>query len=115
VIRIPVDSSAKLYRFNTSIEDLEVVFTVYWNRIDQAWYFDLSDVKDKVLARGIKIVLGAYLGSANTDSFFSKGAFVALDTSNEGRNATVEDLGSRVQLWWLDALSIQGIQDEQFV
>lgn len=77
-----------------------------WNAIDAAWYMDVREQDDSPIVSGAKLVLGVYVGRQSTHDLFLRGAFFLVDTANtdgtKGREATFDDLGTRVVLsYWL--------------
>lgn len=109
MIVLPFVPSVPFYRFATVINDQNYNLDVKWNARDSAWYFDISTETDTVIRRGIKVVLGAYLGRVSTDPLFENGAIVALDTSGAQRDAGLDDIGTRVQVLYLTALELQAL------
>lgn len=103
VIIIPFEPSIGHYRFSTTISNTEYIFDVRWNSRDSAWYFDLLEFDETPIIMGVKIVLGTYLGRRCTHALFYNGVFVAIDTSNEGREAGFDDLGTRVTIRYYPA------------
>lgn len=71
-------------------------FVVHWNARDLAWYLDVLAADETPIYNGIKIVLGSYLGVKCTDPLFRYGAFVAIDTTAQSKDAGFDDLGARV-------------------
>lgn len=88
------------YRFSTQIESVEYAFDVRWNARAAAWYFDVLEQDGTPIAYGIKIVLGAYLGKIVIHRLFRTGVMVAIDTTRASREATFDDLGTRVEVRW---------------
>lgn len=109
MIVLPFVPSEPFYQFATVIEDQNYVFDVRWNGRDSAWYFDVQTETNEVIRRGIKVVLGAYLGRVSTHALFENGAIVALDTSRKQVDATFDDIGVRVFVLYLTALELQAL------
>lgn len=105
-IVLPFIPSVGRYRFSTVIEDTQYVFDVRWNTRDAAWYFDVREADLTIIASGLKIVLGTYIGRQSTHSLFSDGVFVAYDQSRQGLDAGLDDLGARVQVKYLTRLEL---------
>lgn len=103
---IPLLPSQPDYLFSIVLEQTPYGMHVYWNDRDAAWYFDVLDAGGTLIQSGIKIVLGAYLGRAQRVSPFIDGAFIAVDTSRAGLDATFDDLGKRVLLYFIPALDL---------
>lgn len=95
-----------LYRVGTSIADVPYLFDVRWNVRAAAWFMDIREQNETPIAMGIKIVLGAYLGRRCQHALFRDGVFVAEDTTNQGREATFDDLGSRVIVKYIPAVEL---------
>lgn len=95
---IPFQPSLPFYTFSTTIDNVEYVFNVRWNGRDGAWYFDVSEVDNVPIASGVKVVLGGFLGRAINHPLFRDGVIVAVDTSDAGKDATFDDIGTRVQV-----------------
>lgn len=97
------------YTFDTVLDGTQYGFRVYWNDRDLAWYFDIEAANGSIIAQGIKIVIGDYLGSSINLKPFTNGVFVAVDTANPGRacvDAKQDDMGSRVLLYWVPSLDL---------
>jgi hypothetical protein len=96
MVDIPFQPSIAYYRFGTPIDDASYVFDVRWNSREQAWYFDILEANLTPILYGTKIVLGTYLGRRCEHRLFNRGVFVAIDTTDKGREAAFDDLGTRV-------------------
>lgn len=94
-VEIPFAPGVPRQRFSTVLDGIEYIFDAYWNGRAHAWFFDLYDAEEDLIRAGIKIVLGALLGRRTADARFPAGAFIADDLSREGRDATLNDLGTR--------------------
>lgn len=95
-----------LYRVGTSIADVPYLFDLRWNVRAAAWFMDLREQNEARIAMGVKIVLGAFLGRRTQHPLFRDGVFVAQDTTNQGREATFDDLGSRVLVKYIPAVEL---------
>lgn len=93
---VPFQPSIPNYQFSTVLDSYTVTFDVLWNARDNAWYFDLYDSDLTPIAFGIKVVLGVNLGRKSTDPFFQQNLLRAFDTSGQGIDAGIDDLGARV-------------------
>lgn len=108
---LPLVPSIPNYRVGTTIENVQYVLDVRWNARDGAWFMDVSDSTAVPIALGIKLVLGIALGRRITDARFPTGLLYAADLSNQGLDATLDDLGTRVVIQYLtaDELTALGI------
>lgn len=95
---LPFQPSIPFYTFSTTIENVEYLFNVRWNGRDGAWYFDVSEVDNTPIVSGVKVVLGCFLARATDHALFRDGVLVTVDTSDAGRDAGFDDLGTRVQV-----------------
>lgn len=113
-IQIPLVPSVGSYRFATVITTTAYIFDVRWNTRDAAWYMDVLEVDETPIIRGIKLVLGVYLGRRSNHTLFLNGVFTLSDTSGAKADATFDDLGVRVLLQYIPVLDlIQRISDIQ--
>jgi hypothetical protein len=99
---IPLDPTvrgdASSFRLGTSLGDDQVILDVRWNSRDGAWYMDLYDQDETPIVRSVKLVLGVNLCRASTHPIFTRNLLRMVDTSRSGREATLDDLGTRVVL-----------------
>lgn len=101
---LPLTPGIAAYRVATALGDVGYVFDLRWNHRDECWYLD-AYAEDGVTAifHGVKVVLGAHLGRIHRHPLVADGALVAFDTSGQFRDATFDDLGSRVLLVYIPA------------
>lgn len=93
---LPFQPSIPSYRVGTVINGTPYIFDVRWNARDAAWYFDLYDKDEVAIVMGVKVVLGAGLGSRVRDDRYPAGLVVAIDVTGAGADATIDDIGKRV-------------------
>jgi hypothetical protein len=98
--RLPIDAAFPRYRVATNLGETQFVLDVHWNGRAEAWYLDLATEDGAPIRSGMKIVLGALLGIRSRDPRMPDGVLVASDLSGEGRDATLDDLGSRVVVFF---------------
>lgn len=113
MVVLPFVPSVPFYTFTTTIEGEPYLFKVRWNSRDSAWYFDVLTDDGEVLREGIKVVLGAYLGRVSTERFFETGVLWAIDTTSQAKEATFDDIGTRVEIRYYSALEVQALLDGQ--
>ncbi len=99
-VQLPLVGGVPNYRVGTAFGDTQVILDVRWNARDGAWYLDILAEDETPMARGIKIVLGALLGYRSTDPRLPAGALLASDLSGAGADATLDDLGTRVAVYY---------------
>jgi hypothetical protein len=73
---------------------------VYWVERDGAWYFDLLLADETRVASGVKIVLSALLAGRRVGRDVPAGVMIASDLSGAGAEATLDDLGTRVLVYF---------------
>ncbi len=93
--------STAFYRFGSVLDGTPYIFDVYWNGRDGAWYFTLLDEFEDPIVSGVKVMLSVLLGSRTSDARFPSGGFIATDTAKDGLEATYDDLGTRVVVYYL--------------
>lgn len=97
----PSEIGASWYSFACDLEGVEYRFLVRWNDRDSGWYMDLSAADGTLLLAGKKLVLGLPLLFRHRLVDGPPGELMAMDTTNSGVEAGLEDLGTRVQLYYL--------------
>jgi hypothetical protein len=97
ILELPF-SNHPAHTFVTQLGDQKYGFDVKFNDRSGVWTLDLSDDTTKeVLLQSVPLVLGCnLLGPYN----FGMGAMLVVDTSNQGKDATADDLGERVKVYW---------------
>lgn len=95
-IILPFVPSIPFYEFGTTLDNVEYIFNVRWNGRDEAWYFDVNESDGTPIVRGVKVVLGGYLGRWVEHPLFREGVLVAVDLSDAGQDAGFDDFGTRV-------------------
>lgn len=96
--QLPLIPSVPSYRVGTTLGGTNVVLDLRWNARDAAWYMDMSTEDEVMIRAGMKIVLGAMLGGRVTSALFPPGQLLAVDLTGSGTEATLDDLGVRVQV-----------------
>jgi hypothetical protein len=107
--QLPIDASDPQYRVGITLQDTPYIVDVRWNGRDAAWYLDFYDVAELPIRLGIKVVLGAFFLLRCADPRKPGGALLAADLSGEGRDATIDDLGSRVMIYHYTYTELQGL------
>lgn len=117
---IPFSSENPINKFSTTLDGVQYGFRARWNQRDNydpvtnkssgAWYIDISDDTGEPIAVGIKVVLGTYLGRGINHPLFREGVLVAVDTSDQGREAGIDDFGTRVQVMRLSIAEVLSLR-----
>lgn len=98
---IPLTPSDTNYELRLSLDNEVFLFGVRWNSRDEAFYLDIKKSDGTPVLLGIKLVLGVPLGRTRNRPFFVNHFLKMVDTSGEKRDATFDDIGSRVFLMHL--------------
>ncbi len=99
VQELPFTGGSAFQEFDTVLAGTVFTIRQRWNTRDAAWYLDLFDVNASPIFSGIKVVLGVALGRRVTDARMP-GVFLAEDLSGENRDATFDDIGTRVRVYF---------------
>lgn len=105
-LEIPFVGGIGYYRFGTTIESTPYLFDVRWNDRDQSWRFDVLEIDETLIAAGIRINLGVYMGRQYNHPLFKGGVFVAVDLSGKRIEAGYLDLGTRVVVQYIPVLEL---------
>jgi hypothetical protein len=100
---LAADAAAPHYDFSTTLEGRVYTLELRWNGRSEAWFLSLFATDGTALLSGRRVVLGAALLGRSSDARLPPGTLIAYDTSGENRDAGRMDLGSRVQLLYVEA------------
>lgn len=104
---LPLTPSDPNYTFTCTIRGEDVAIAARWNARDKvilngveivkgAWFLDWFDADGKPIAIGMKVVLGVNLGRQLTHELFKHIVVRAVDTTRQGLDAGLDDIGTRV-------------------
>lgn len=99
VQQLPLVGKLAFQEFDTVLAGTVYTIRQRWNTRDAAWYLDLFDADQSPIFSGIKIVLGVALGRRVTDPRMP-GVFIADDISGSETDATFDDIGTRVVVYF---------------
>ena len=99
---IPFRPSIGRYRFIAVIDQVQYIFKVRWNSRTLAWYFDVQEADGTPIVQGVKIVLGVYLGRWSNHPLFLQGAFMARSHAQVHADATFDNLGTAVEVFYFN-------------
>lgn len=98
ILELPFTSDSA-QTFVTQLGDNKYQVDVKFNDRSGVWTFDLSDDATKsVLLQSIPLVLGQDLLEPYN---LGIGRMMAFDTTNAGKDATADDLGDRIKVYWI--------------
>lgn len=101
MVQLPLVPSIPNYRVSTTLGGEQFVFDVRWNGRAETWFLNVLTSDAQPIRTGIRLVLGAGIGDRVADSRFPAGRFVVSDLSRSGREAGLDDLGTRVVVLFL--------------
>lgn len=97
-VSIPLLTSETNYVLHCPIDDQTILFDVRWNSRDAAWYIDIYEDDDTVIALNVKVVLGIELGRRSQHEFFWDHTITAVDTTGLGLDPGFDDLNAGIKL-----------------
>ena len=103
MIVLPTLTTAAFYEFEIDLEQRTFKFRFHWNERDAAWYFEILDANGVSLLAGRRVVVDFPLIGRFHDPRLPPGEITALDTSNQGQDPGLADLGERVLLIYSEA------------
>ena len=102
-VQLPLIPSVPFYRVGTTLAGRQYILDLRWNGRAESWFMDLLAEDETPIRLGIRIVLGALLGGRVTSTAIPRGRLAASDLSNSGREAGLDDLGTRVCVYFFPA------------
>jgi hypothetical protein len=103
---IPTRSDVFFYDLQVNLEDVTYTLQFRWNVRLGAWFMSIFDEQGTTpILVGLRLVADWPLGAYNTGRN-PPGVFVAHDTSSQGIDPGVDDLGSRVQLVYFSSTEL---------
>lgn len=106
---LPLIPSVPSYRVGTVLEGIQFIFDLHWNAREGAWYMDVSTEDDVLVRAGVKLTLGLPVGARVADDRFPQGGLYVIDTTGNGDEATLDDLGDRVVVMYLSTSEIEAL------
>lgn len=106
-LEIPIDSTDEHFDLQPTLDEVALLFEFRWNARCEAWYVDGLTADGEVIFAGRKVVIDWPLmmrGFRDSDSRLPLGELVALDTSGAGLRPGRYDFGSRVKLYYCEAV-----------
>lgn len=103
-LQLPFDSEDTHYEFKTTLQGAVYTFEVRWNTREQAWYTTIKTEDEEIIVADCKIVADWFLFLRSRDARLPPGLFATYDTSGRGQNPGINDLGTRVQVVYVEKL-----------
>jgi hypothetical protein len=103
---IPTRSDLPFFDLQTELEGVTYTLQFRWNVRASRWFLDVLDAEGaKVLVASVKLVADYPLAIYRSDRQ-PRGCFFAADTGGGGVDPGINDLGKRVQLYYLTAAEL---------
>lgn len=103
VVQIPLRNDLPFWDMQVDLETSTYTLQFRWNVRSNSWTFTVLDEQDlNVLTGDSRVVVNFPMGYYNTNRA-PVGLFLFLDTSNQGLDPGLTDLGGRVQIVYLTA------------
>lgn len=104
---LAVPATGLVGKSRVTLDGAEFVLRVRWNSRAQRWVLDLYDAAEAPLALNLVLNVGVgLLGAFGRRADFPAGELIAYDTSRTGAEAGVDDLGTRVRLYYVEAAEL---------
>jgi hypothetical protein len=107
---LPTRTDYPHYAFDIKLDGTPYHFDFDWNHRDSSWTFSVSSIDGTPLVVGRKVVVGFPLLSRFKNPKLPPGVLLALDTSNAGVDPGETELGTRVQLVYMDKADLAEVQ-----
>jgi|ADGO01.1.fsa_nt_gi hypothetical protein len=108
---IRTDPELSSYTQRTVLDGREYILGFQWNQRAEKWSLSIYDQDGSPIALGLKLVANFPVTRRITDSRGPFGTIFPLDTSGEGRDPGLRDLGRRVLLVYLEASDLEDGSD----
>jgi hypothetical protein len=103
---LPLQPAVAFARQSTTLSDRTVIYEARWNARAESWFLDLYDEEEEPIALGLRIVLGTPLGRRSVSPRRLPGFLIAEDLSGARREATFDDLGTRVVVYYFSGAEL---------
>jgi hypothetical protein len=100
-IRIDVPVNQSNLTIDINIDGLLFHMTFVWNERASGWFLTLSDSAGDLIFDSIRVVVNFPLFVLGRDSRWPGGNLITLDTTGQGIEPGLRDLGSRVVLYYV--------------
>lgn len=103
---IPTRGDLGAYFFQIELDRIVFTLAFQFNQREGFWYFNILDIDGVPVRTGIKVISNFPLTRLITIQSRPPGEIIALDTTGQGVEATLESLGSEVLLAYEEAASV---------
>lgn len=105
----------KDYLATVTLDGVPFTLEIYWNDREGQWYFSIYDLNQTPLITGRKIALYIPLLSRFKNASLPNGDFICYDTSGSGIDPSLNDLGIRCPLVYIEAAELPALANGTFV
>ncbi len=106
ILTIPTRTDLGNYRFSIELDEAVYELVFAYNNRDAHWYFDLFDEEGNLLRAGLKAVTNFPLLRLDKSNDRPPGDIFAIDPTDQGTEAGLEDLGDSVTLTYVEEESL---------
>jgi hypothetical protein len=100
---LPTDPELTHFDLQVVLDGATYTLEFYWNDRDSGWFMDVRTEDGTPIRTSIRVTVGLPLAArARGVKGMPPGALLAVDTSGEGRDPGLGELGSRVQLEYFE-------------
>lgn len=100
---IPTSQQESNYTQVTGLDGRDYVLELRWNQRQGRWYLKISTADDGTIQGPVAVVADWPLVYPGKDLPLPPGCLMAVDTTGQGRDPGLTELGGRVVLVYLDA------------
>lgn len=109
---IPLRTDLDHYSFEVQLDGVNFGFAFRWNARDESWWISFSNGLGEPLVSSLKAVVDVPLLNRFRDYRLPQGTLMLLDTTGTGVSPGRDELGTRVQLVYVDAEDVEAIEEE---
>jgi len=107
MIEIPTTSELPSYDFQTTLDGLVYNITINYNERRDRWQMSIADSQNDPIISGIPLLLNVSLLGQYVDSRLPPGVLFVMAPNEDNNEAGINDLGTRIKLFYQDLASIQ--------
>jgi len=100
---IPTLQDSLSYTLQCELSGSTYLLSFDWNAADLSWYMTIADATEQILLAGKKLITGWPFLFRYVQPGLPPGEFLMQDTSGKNEKPTVDNLGTRVLLYYLTA------------
>lgn len=108
---LPVNGELPHHVFFVQLDGTTYGFELRWNTRAQGWFLSVLDAQGNLLLAGRRLVIGWGLTGRFRlrDKRLPPGDVMAIDTSGQGKEAGLDDLGTRVVVTYVELAELQAL------